>query len=137
MRVWRVACVCVLVFSFQYPKLKKFPVTIENERSAFITEPNICIQTAYTYVDYDIIGDENCLYLNVLTSKNEKHQKSILGKNINHQEPDVDSLMPVLVWIHGGSFISGWGDKDFDAPDHFIQKVTVSLFLLRFLVSIW
>lgn len=42
------------------------------------------------------IGSENCLHLNVYTPISEQTEKSI----------------PVMVWIHGGAFMSGSGNSD-------------------------
>ncbi|XP_026480276.1 venom carboxylesterase-6-like [Ctenocephalides felis] len=55
-------------------------------------------------LQHHIIGDEDCLYLNVyvpLTSK--------LGK------------LPVMFWIHGGGFISGSSHSDMYGPDYFMD----------------
>ncbi|GBP50148.1 Esterase B1 [Eumeta japonica] len=50
-------------------------------------------------------GSEDCLYLNVYTPS--------LGQS---------SLLPVMVWIHGGAFMCGSGNDDFYGPDFLIEK---------------
>ena len=66
----------------------------QGERQAEEFGP-ICPQNikvaARSYFPYPVpkLVDEDCLYLNVYTSK-------LSGK------------MPVMVWIHGGAFLQGW-----------------------------
>lgn len=50
-------------------------------------------------------GQEDCLMLNIYT-----HQIS------------AEKLTPVMVWIHGGGFQSGSGNKDFYGPDLFMDR---------------
>ncbi|XP_025262691.1 para-nitrobenzyl esterase isoform X8 [Camponotus floridanus] len=52
-----------------------------------------------------IIGNEDCLYLNVFST-------------------DIKSLekRSVMVWIHGGSFVTGSGDSSFHGPDYIVEK---------------
>ncbi|XP_018304144.1 esterase E4-like [Mycetomoellerius zeteki] len=52
-----------------------------------------------------IIGDEDCLYLNVYTTKIELSKKR-----------------PVMVWIHGGGYSLGSGDATIYGPDYIVQK---------------
>ncbi|XP_067206770.1 uncharacterized protein [Linepithema humile] len=55
-----------------------------------------------------IIGNEDCLYLNVYTT------------NINPEKK-----RPVMVWIHGGAFYMGSGDATFYGPDYIVKKEVV------------
>lgn len=58
-----------------------------------------------------ILGDENCLFLNVYTPK---------LPNIT----DTHKL-PVMVWIHGGGFQSGSGGSLIYGPDWLIEEEVV------------
>lgn len=58
-----------------------------------------------------LIGSEDCLYLNVYT---------VLGKG---SVPE--SLKPVMVWIHGGAFAYGSGDDTVYGPDYIVEKDVV------------
>ncbi|XP_025262683.1 esterase E4 isoform X1 [Camponotus floridanus] len=53
----------------------------------------------------EIIGDEDCLYLNVFTTDIKSSEKR-----------------PVMVWIHGGGFYIGSGDSTFYGPDYIVEK---------------
>lgn len=52
-----------------------------------------------------IMGQDDCLYLNVYTKKIEEDKKK-----------------PVMVWIHGGGFFSGSGNDQLHAPDYLVRK---------------
>ncbi|XP_050531743.1 juvenile hormone esterase-like isoform X2 [Daktulosphaira vitifoliae] len=60
-------------------------------------EPNACIQKG------DLNSSEDCLYLNVY-------------------KPQVDKLLPVMFWIHGGAFSSGNGGSQMFGPQYFMDK---------------
>ncbi|XP_053969313.1 esterase B1-like isoform X1 [Anastrepha ludens] len=53
----------------------------------------------------NIEGSEDCLYLNVYT------------KDLKRTKP-----RPVMVWIHGGGFISGEASRDWFGPDYLMEK---------------
>lgn len=59
-------------------------------------------------IQQDIVGNENCLYLNVYTP--------VLNK---------DARKAVMVWFHGGAFNGGFGDDKFYGPDFLIEKDVV------------
>lgn len=50
-------------------------------------------------------GQEDCLHLHVYVPEND-------GKS---------SMMPVMVWIHGGGFFAGSADPSFYGPDHIMD----------------
>ncbi|EFN67608.1 Liver carboxylesterase 31, partial [Camponotus floridanus] len=56
----------------------------------------------------EIIGDEDCLYLNVFTTDIKSSEKR-----------------PVMVWIHGGGFFFGSGDSTLYGPDYIVKKDVV------------
>ena len=55
-----------------------------------------------------LIGQEDCLYLNVYTKA--------LPTNKDFK------ALPVMIWIHGGGFISGDGGKGFYGPEFFMDE---------------
>ncbi|GAB1865508.1 Esterase FE4 [Camponotus japonicus] len=59
----------------------------------------------FCMIKQDMIGEEDCLYLNVYTS--------VLDK---------DARKAVMVWFHGGGFNSGLGDDLFYGPDFLIEQ---------------
>ncbi|XP_076647596.1 juvenile hormone esterase isoform X2 [Halictus rubicundus] len=60
------------------------------------------------FMTHQVIGDDDCLYLNVYTPT-----------------IDVSSKRTVMVWIHGGGFVSGAGDSSLYGPDYIIRKDVV------------
>lgn len=50
-----------------------------------------------------VIGDEDCLFLNIYTQ-------------------DLIGSRPVMLFIHGGSFVTGSGNSDVYGPDYFVQE---------------
>ncbi|KAF5276537.1 hypothetical protein FQR65_LT03967 [Abscondita terminalis] len=56
----------------------------------------------------NIIGSEDCLYLNVYTPKRS-----------------TEFLKPVMFWIHGGAFLIGSGSTDIFSPDFLIHEDVV------------
>ncbi|KAL0113970.1 hypothetical protein PUN28_011347 [Cardiocondyla obscurior] len=56
----------------------------------------------------EVIGDEDCLYLNVYTTKIEPSKKCA-----------------VMVWIHGGGYFMGSGDAIWYGPDYLVAKNVV------------
>ncbi|XP_043476976.1 juvenile hormone esterase-like [Leptopilina heterotoma] len=80
-------------------------------RSATET-PNECPQLL---LNENVIGNEDCLYLNVYSPI--VNFNSTLEKNIHN-----GSLLPVMVWFHGGGFFSGSSDPKVFNPNYLLQK---------------
>ena len=66
-----------------------------------------CIQPSGFSI-YPVIGNEDCLHLNVYVPETE-------------QEVEND-LLPVMVWFHGGGFTSGEGNEDLWGPAYLLDK---------------
>ncbi|EDW81345.2 uncharacterized protein Dwil_GK11075 [Drosophila willistoni] len=64
------------------------------------------VQVQFVYDKVE--GSEDCLYLNVYTN------------NVTPSKP-----RPVMVWIHGGAFIQGEGNREWYGPDYLIEKDVV------------
>ncbi|XP_058831165.1 juvenile hormone esterase-like [Topomyia yanbarensis] len=71
--------------------------------SEFQHVQNSCTQT------FNLKSTEDCLYLNVYTTYVRGTVRS-------------RALMPVLVWIHGGSFIEGSSETDIFGPEPILDK---------------
>jgi len=63
----------------------------------------------------DVIGDEDCLTLNV-------YVPSGAGKD-GHP-------LPVMVFIHGGAFVYGSGSPDLYGPERFLDYGVVIIFII-------
>ena len=66
----------------------------EYDASTPPSPPIKCVQ----YWSGEVNGQEDCLHLSV-------------------RSPSLDSSLPVLVWIHGGSLVAGWSDEPGYSPD--------------------
>ncbi|XP_012533535.1 esterase FE4 [Monomorium pharaonis] len=62
----------------------------------------------FCIIEQDIVGEEDCLFLNVYTP--------ILDK---------EACKAVMVWFHGGNFNHGLGDDTFYGPDFLIEQDVV------------
>ncbi|XP_076618774.1 esterase E4-like [Colletes latitarsis] len=65
----------------------------------------ICVQ-ARQHPPYNVIGNEDCLYLNVYTNS-------------------VSGSKPVMFWIHGGKFTTGSASPELMSPDYLVAKDVV------------
>lgn len=78
--------------------------------SATGDEPIKCLQLKDEInIEFPTMGSEDCLYLDV-------HVPMRRGSAV---QPG----LPVLVWIHGGSFNAGWTSKHLGGPDNFVEQV--------------
>ncbi|KAK7574427.1 hypothetical protein V9T40_011618 [Parthenolecanium corni] len=83
------------------------PLTWDGVRDATKTAPS-CVQIEMISIYRRgtlVIGQEDCLYLNVYAPAN-------INKNLT---------VPVMVWIHGGGFFEGSGFKLLYGPDYFLD----------------
>ncbi|XP_030753701.1 esterase B1-like [Sitophilus oryzae] len=71
-------------------------------------EGSSCYNTSF--VTYQVEGSEDCLYLNVFT------------RNLPEE---TDSLKPVMVWIHGGGFVSGSSSTQLYGPEFLLTQDVV------------
>ncbi|KAK4880585.1 hypothetical protein RN001_008731 [Aquatica leii] len=76
-----------------------------------------CVQFLILDDSISVVGDEDCLYLNIYTP-----QLSVSQKN----------LLPVLFYIHGGAFVEGSGRKELWGPKLLLTKdIVLVLFNYR------
>ncbi|XP_033228530.1 esterase E4-like [Belonocnema kinseyi] len=88
-------------------------------------DANVCPQES----NGKIKGDENCLYLNVYTPLREF--------NISVVNSDSDrSLLPVMVWIHGGGFYEGSSRTTSYHPSYILDK-DILLVVLNYRLGIF
>ena len=98
-------------------------IVMQEEAKSATKRPDRCPQLAGTidsieegFTVGEVIGSEDCLYLNVFLSEKARNSKNKL---------------PVMVWVHGGSNVSGHGtderytDGDF-VLDHEIILITIN-----------
>ncbi|XP_014217028.1 venom carboxylesterase-6-like [Copidosoma floridanum] len=81
-------------------------------------DANVCTQrNIYTHEE-EIVGVEDCLYLNVYTPNIPSSDE----KKINNH--------PVMIWFHGGGWVTGAGHSEYYGPkfllDHDVILVTVN-----------
>ena len=81
-------------------------------------DANICTQrNIYTFQE-EIVGVEDCLYLNVYTPK------------LPAEGDETKGSFPVMIWLHGGGWVCGAGHSEFYSPkfllDHDVILVTLN-----------
>ena len=64
------------------------------------------------------MGVEDCLVLSVYVPKKSLDEKK---------------LLPVMVWIHGGGFTEGSGNKDFYGPERYMDYGIVGFQFIKFI----
>ncbi|CAK9831367.1 Venom carboxylesterase-6 [Anthophora retusa] len=99
---------------FESPK----PAAAWNGERSAKEDANICTQrNIYTH-DEEIVGDEDCLYLNIYTPKLSSENDKFKGG------------FPVMIWLHGCGWICGAGHSEFYHPkfllNHDMILVTVN-----------
>ncbi|XP_026826921.1 uncharacterized protein LOC113562273 [Ooceraea biroi] len=93
-----------IVFCFNYDP--KRPASWDGIRNAS-ENGNVCSQLDLS--TETVIGDEDCLYLNVYVPR------SIYGT----------TRIPVMVWIHGGGYFYGSGSDGNHRPDYLLAKEVI------------
>ena len=76
----------------------------------------------------DVIGEEdNCLTLNVYTRGFSGLKSSRVEEQLQEEEGEKtkSSLLPVLVWIHGGGFAFGSGSDSIYGPERAMNQAIV------------
>uniref|UniRef100_A0A182FWC6 Carboxylic ester hydrolase n=1 Tax=Anopheles albimanus TaxID=7167 RepID=A0A182FWC6_ANOAL len=91
---------------FEDPRPNRFQGT-----RLFWNVSKACPQAYPAHVD-PVATSEDCLYLNVYTGTGMVGQ--VVGSN--------DTLWPVILWVHGGSFVVGSSETDIFGPEFFIDK---------------
>ncbi|XP_015374788.1 PREDICTED: esterase FE4-like isoform X2 [Diuraphis noxia] len=75
-----------------------------------VSEGDKCMQ--YAYSTDNIIGSEDCLYLNVLVPQNEQNGQ-----------------LAVMIFIHGGAFNFGCGSVNEHSPDYLLDENVIVVML--------
>ncbi|XP_032678420.1 venom carboxylesterase-6-like isoform X2 [Odontomachus brunneus] len=88
-------------------------VRLAQDDAAICTQRNVFVNQS------EIIGIEDCLYLNVYTPKVPSDDEAATFQRF-----------PVMIWFHGGGWLAGAGHSDFYGPkfllDHDVILVTVN-----------
>ncbi|KAF5288897.1 hypothetical protein FQA39_LY03776 [Lamprigera yunnana] len=84
------------------------PISSWVETLEATAEHNVCPQPNIFKREFEAFGDEDCLYLNVYTPKMDANQTK--------------SLYPVIVYIHGGSFVVNSASYDWLGPEILLNK---------------
>ncbi|XP_049801482.1 esterase FE4-like [Schistocerca nitens] len=73
-----------------------------------LSEGAACIQ--YNLIVRQLVGSEDCLYLNVYTPQ------------VPSGDDDSTTKLPVMVWLHGGGFVEGSGTAAAHGPDFLVDS---------------
>ncbi|CAD7087657.1 unnamed protein product [Hermetia illucens] len=68
-------------------------------------DPNVCIQINPYERNFTVFGEEDCLYLNVYVP----------------QSPTNFQQLPVMVYIHGGGWVTGNGNSNVNGPERLLD----------------
>ncbi|XP_012279170.1 juvenile hormone esterase [Orussus abietinus] len=94
----------------------KPPVRIQPWQGVFnaSVEGTPCIQVS-PFDGNTLIGSEDCLYLNVFTPQTKFQAR-------RQSTRSASTARPVMVWIYGGGFTSGYADHSVFGPDFIIEE---------------
>ena len=107
--------------------------------SATKNPPN-CLQQGVLTPGEEVIGDEDCLYLNVFTKHpgDTEAKKKVRKKHMQLFSTTTSKpcflFIQVLVWIHGGAFI--FGSCDLYNPQYFMEEDVV-LVVIQYRLNIF
>lgn len=90
-----------------------------------VEEGNACPQIDFLITHY--LGVEDCLYLNVFTRevpRQRSKQPSRFGRRLRKFGRRTN-LKPVMVWIYGGAYASGYSNATLYGPDFFLEEDVV------------
>lgn len=83
-------------------------------------DPLKCLQLNGDFSsEFPLVGSEDCLHLDVHVP---------MRGSVMDADPLVRAELPVLVWIHGGSFNVGWARQFWGGPDNFVKQVVTAKF---------
>ncbi|XP_076286453.1 venom carboxylesterase-6-like [Lasioglossum baleicum] len=107
---------------FFQPPVPKAPWT---EVLEAVEEGSVCPQVDFIVTHY--MGVEDCLYLNVFTRelhREQSRQSSRLARRRRKFGRQM-KLKPVMVWIYGGAYSSGYANTTLYGPDFFLEEDVV------------
>uniref|UniRef100_A0A182KD03 carboxylesterase n=1 Tax=Anopheles christyi TaxID=43041 RepID=A0A182KD03_9DIPT len=100
----------------------KKPIPVEpwtEDYNATESKP-ACLQKSFLLPGQPIVGDENCLYLNVYRPKSNTSA----------------SVLPVMVFIHGGGYFYGSADPQLYGPERILATKQVILVTLQYRLGV-
>lgn len=97
-----------------FPSKPPQPPVTWNDTLDATTDAEICTQRNIYVYQEEIVGSEDCLYLNVYTpciQCTEEHSNS--DHELKERQREVFARFPVMIWFHGGGWIAGAGHSEF------------------------
>ncbi|KAL0099083.1 hypothetical protein PUN28_020261 [Cardiocondyla obscurior] len=105
------------------------PVTWTGARDA-TKNAEICTQRNIYVYQEDIVGSEDCLYLNVYTPCIQCSEGENSDYGTEQRQRETTARFPVMIWFHGGGWLAGAGHSEYYGPkfllDHDLVLVTLN-----------
>uniref|UniRef100_A0A182QV29 carboxylesterase n=1 Tax=Anopheles farauti TaxID=69004 RepID=A0A182QV29_9DIPT len=101
----------------------KKPLPVEpwtEDYNATESKPS-CMQKSFLLPNQPVVGDENCLFLNVYRPK---------GTNTTNP-------LPVMVFVHGGGYFYGSADPQYYGPEHILATRKVILVTIQYRLGVF